>query len=76
MRILVVEDNALLREAVSERLRRDGFAVDEDSAAGPKISHNQGIRTHANQTGGKHVNARPSDSTNRQTSARKTCKHV
>ena len=29
MRILVVEDNALLREAVSERLRRDGFAVDE-----------------------------------------------
>ena len=29
MRILVVEDNAPLREAVSERLRRDGFAVDE-----------------------------------------------
>ena len=29
MRILVVEDNAPLREAVSERLRRDGFAVDD-----------------------------------------------
>jgi len=29
VRILVVEDNAPLREAVSERLRRDGFAVDD-----------------------------------------------
>ena len=28
MRILVVEDNAPLREAVTARLRRDGFAVD------------------------------------------------
>jgi len=29
LRILVVEDNVPLREAVSERLRRDGFAVDD-----------------------------------------------
>ncbi|MFP6874417.1 MAG: response regulator transcription factor [Verrucomicrobiales bacterium] len=28
MRILLVEDNAHLRDAVAERLRRDGFAVD------------------------------------------------
>ena len=28
MRILVVEDNSPLREAVAERLRRDGYAVD------------------------------------------------
>ena len=28
MRILLVEDNAPLRDAVAERLRRDGFAVD------------------------------------------------
>ena len=29
MRVLLVEDNAPLREALAKRLRSDGFAVDE-----------------------------------------------
>ena len=31
MRVLLVEDNAPLREALAKRLRSDGFAVDEKS---------------------------------------------